>query len=62
MKTIVWIGPDRLIPPYGSTYPGDEKDLPDDVADSFVKQKLAKFKNQKVSERTVTSKTSVQER
>lgn len=44
-RTIVWIGPDRLIPPYGAVNPGDERsDLPPRVAQSFVDQKLAKWK------------------
>ena len=44
MKTIVWKGPDRLIPPYGSVEKGVVKDLPDNVADSYIGQNLADLK------------------
>lgn len=61
MKKIRWIGPDRLIPPYGAIQPGDERELPDAVADSFVAQKLAKAAG-KVTERTVKSNVELEDK
>jgi len=42
MKKITWLGEDRVIPKYGSVTKGSEISLPAYIADSFIKQKLAK--------------------
>ncbi len=54
MKTIVWIGPDRLIPPYGAVDKDSEVTVPDHVAESFIKQKLAR-PAAKVKEKSATT-------
>ena len=41
MKMIRWLDHQRLIPTVGVLTKGDERSVPDDMADSFVKQKLA---------------------
>ncbi|MCK5609651.1 hypothetical protein KAR91_47700 [Candidatus Pacearchaeota archaeon] len=42
MKTVTWIGEERMIPGFGMGIKGKEKELPVNVADSFIKQGLAK--------------------
>ncbi len=46
MKTIEWLGPEKMIPNFGVVNAGDQKELPDNVADSFVEQGLGKFINE----------------
>ena len=41
MKKVKWIGEARMIPNYGMGICGETKLLPVDIADSFIKQKLA---------------------
>jgi hypothetical protein len=62
MSKIIWIGPDRLIPPYGAATKGQELDLPDNIADSYVSQKLAKFAGgEKVTKRILESKAEIED-
>ena len=42
MKTVKWLGETRTIPKYGVATKGENIDLPVGIADSFIKQKLAK--------------------
>jgi len=45
MKTIIWLGESgRVIPNHGVTENGKEKQLPDTIADNFIKQNMAKIK------------------
>ena len=45
MKTIVWKGPERQLTCYGMAKEGDVKILPDKVADSYVNQGLAEYRD-----------------
>ena len=47
MKTVIWIGPERMIPGYGVGTKGEEKVLPNDMANSYVEQELAKWPTDK---------------
>lgn len=42
MKEVEWVGETRMIPSYGMGETGKTKMLPVDIADSFIKQGLAK--------------------
>lgn len=52
MKTVKWIGPDEMIPGYGMGIFGEDKVLPDDMADSFVKQGKAEMPSKKKVKKT----------
>lgn len=49
MKTVTWKGAPGFIPKYGSAAPNEDKDLPDDVADSYISAGLAVEKKVKSS-------------
>ncbi len=42
MKTIEWLCDSKMIPSYGMGLEGKLKTLPNNIADSFIKQGLAK--------------------
>ena len=42
MKTILWTGESRMIPGYGMGETGKEKTLPKHMANSYIKQGMAK--------------------
>jgi hypothetical protein len=41
MKTVKWIGPDRLLFGYGEAKTGQEIKLPEQAAESYIDQGLA---------------------
>lgn len=44
MKSVKWLGETRTIPKHGVATKGENIELPSNIADSFIKQGLAKVK------------------
>lgn len=42
MKKVTWVGEDRMVPSVGIGTKGVDLTMPDDMADSYIKQGLAK--------------------
>lgn len=38
MKRVRWLSSEKILPMNGHASPGEEKDLPDDVADKYIEQ------------------------
>ncbi len=55
-KEVIWVGGKSIIPGYGEAIEGDTKLLPIEMAESFVKQGLAKWPGNTSSNKTEKGK------